>query len=404
MKNFKSCIQLTYIIVFFSLLNSCETQTPQPRNNIIDLWPQLPGCNCGGYTTQRISYVGDADGIGIGLKDKEMWDLDTAGPLPIDYRQDNDPEFTDIYPATANGEIMYVHTFEPPLDTVRKAHFAIGILGIEDSSFSELDIKFYFEGVEIYDAFDNVNQVINVANKSYETYGYYQINLNTALLHHLQDGEVEVRWEIVKSDKNIVNDYFAIDYSVLVVDWTNYSVPTTNTTSNWIELGDRDKFGSGLDNLYNWYPDSAGTLPIDNSTEDDPPFTDIYPADIDGLIEFDYEFELDSSSITSARFYLYAWGIQDGDWQNTHYNDTDIKFFIDDIELEGAFDYTNQMIWTGIQYKQAPGQITLEVPQALLEFIKDGNVTIRIEIHQYGSSMQLDKFAIDYIVLNYYTL
>ena len=90
MKNFKSCFQLTYIIVFFSLLNSCETQTPQPRNNIIDLWPQLPSCNCGGYVTQRISYVGDADGIGIGLKDKEMWDLETAVTLPIDYRQDNE--------------------------------------------------------------------------------------------------------------------------------------------------------------------------------------------------------------------------------------------------------------------------------------------------------------------------
>jgi hypothetical protein len=395
-----------FLILLLMVMPSCNRHSPTPNNdNLLSALFPKPNFGAGVVpgTTQRISKIGDADGLGIGLENGDMWDIDTAGTVfPVDYR-DDDPDFTDIFPATTDGVINYVHIYEEPLDTVTEAFFVFRTLGIEDSSLQNIDIKFYIDGDEIVGAFDKINQVKFYNGKKYQTFGQPKFYVPVHLLPHLQDGEVEVRWEVVQQGGNDITDDFAIDYAFLILSWAKQN-PPNNISLHHLELGDRDNFGTGLDNLYNWSPDSADSFPVDNRTIDDPYFTDIYPAHLDGVIEFDYVFDLVADSIISARLFFSAFGIQDGDGRDLAYNDTDIKLFLDGIEIDGAFDQTDQMLWRGGLYLPAPSGVTVPIPDDLIQYIKDGEARIRLEVYQYGASDELDKFAIDYSVLSFSTI
>lgn len=404
--------QLVLLIIFFSLFQACDRERPQPRN--IDSFAAYNGLsgigsNWDPMAGKRRSIIGDDDGLGIGLQNRDMWDSDTAGiSLPIDYRSQSDPEFTDIFPAAIGGEINYVHSYEA-IDTVRTAIFAFKTLGIEDGSIKEIDIKLYIDGDEIVGAFDHVSQARYKDGKKLQTFGLHYVEVPTSLLHHLQDGEVKVRWEVVQLGNSQIRDDFAIDYSDLLLSkydgelvWQ--SEANTGTGSHWILLGDSDRFGVRYDNYSNWYPDSAASLPDDNRENYDPYFTDIYPAHVDGIIEYEYSFDIPSDSVISAYFRFYTYGIQDGDHSNLDYNDTDIKLFVNRYELDEAFDSVNQMDSTGVPLHTTEDDfIFISIPDTLLKFVADGNVKVRLEVYQYGSNGELDNFAIDYTNLQYYT-
>jgi hypothetical protein len=403
MKSYISCFHLALLIVLFSLLQACEKHSPQPGTiDFSALYAGLANFDAHlGYAPESsTSSIGDFDGCGIGLDQGEMWLTNSIEALAFDYR-DYDPGFTDVFPAAIDGVINYVHFFEAPLDTVTNANFTFWTLGIEDSSLQEVDIKLYIDGDEIVGAFDNINQVTNYNDRWIQTYDGYKIDIPFSLLHHLQDGEVEVRWEVVQLGTDQITDDFAIDTSSLLVYWTN-NTPVPDVKRHSIALGDVDHFGTGIPN--SWRPDSEGPLPNDNRTSTDPYFTDIYPANFDGLIEYDFQFNIPTDSIISADFHFSTFGIQDHDMRDLAFNDTDIKFFFDGNEIKGAFDSINQLTWSAGKALPVSGGFSMPVPNKLLKYIQDGEVSIRIEIYQYGSSGELDIFAIDYIWFNYSTL
>ena len=53
---------------------------------------------------EYVYLLGDKDGFEMGLADGESLSIPAGTPLPIDHR-DDDPAFTDVYPAGVNGSL-----------------------------------------------------------------------------------------------------------------------------------------------------------------------------------------------------------------------------------------------------------------------------------------------------------
>lgn len=168
-------------------------------------------------------------------------------------------------------------------------------------------------------------------------------------------------------------------------------------------LGDKDGFGQGFKDGYSLYLPGGTSLPL-TWQNNDPLFTDIYPADIapNGNTTHQIQFTMDytpPSAIGSARIRLNTLGIQDGDEQVCG-SDTDIKLFIDGQEIPHAFDAVDQFDNMDGRWSDFAGQVEIAVPGNLLHLLKDGKVELRWEILQKVPGMQsYDAFAIDYIEL-----
>ena len=169
-------------------------------------------------------------------------------------------------------------------------------------------------------------------------------------------------------------------------------------------LGDKDGFGKGFTDGYALYIPGGTSLPL-NWRNNDPSFTDVYPADISPngstthQIQFTMEFT-PPSPLGSARIYLNTLGIQDGDTQVCG-SDTDIKLFLDGKEIPKAFDAVDQFDFIDGRWSDFAGHIQIFIPGDLLYLLHDGKADFRLEIRQLVPGMQsYDAFAIDYVELS----
>lgn len=214
-------------IIVFCLMQSCSQEEVIPENKIIpenktsrrqelNIAPQDSAC--------RVSLIGDKDGFGLGLDDGDIWSPATSGikTWPISY-QNNDAEFTDIYPADKYGVIEYQHNFCVIDTELISARFAFTTLGIEDGDKqvygSDTDILFFIDGEEVEVAFDNVDQFDNYNGNWMGSVGTIEFVVPQLLLHYLQDGAVKVRWKILQLSTCGCTDALAIDYSELIMDY-----------------------------------------------------------------------------------------------------------------------------------------------------------------------------------------
>lgn len=184
--------------------------------------------------------------------------------------------------------------------------------------------------------------------------------------------------------------------------------PPNNSTAEMpctiVLLGDKDGFGKGFKDGYGLSLPGGTSLPLD-WRNNDPSFTDVYPADIapggntTHRIQYTMEFT-PPSAIGSARIRLHTLGIQNGDAQ-VHGSDTDIKLFMDGQEIPQAFDAVDQFDLIDGSWSDFVGPVEIAIPNHLLYLLNDGKADFRWEIHQTVPGMQsFDAFAIDYIELS----
>lgn len=170
-------------------------------------------------------------------------------------------------------------------------------------------------------------------------------------------------------------------------------------------LGDRDGFGMGLLPGYPLVLPGGTSLPIDYRVVTDPVFTDIYPCDMASSasptheVLFEFDFIKPKDNIESATLKLITLGIQDGDTQVAG-SDTDIKLFLDNMEIPKAFDHVDQFANINGIWSDFVSNVEIEVPLGILTVLNDGKIQVRIEILQLNvNSQSYDGFAIDYCEL-----
>lgn len=179
---------------------------------------------------------------------------------------------------------------------------------------------------------------------------------------------------------------------------------TTESPCITILVGDKDGFGMGLAAGSPLIMPAGTALPLDSRSSGDPLFTDIYPADLGDAqwpshqIIYDVEFEKPVKTIVSARIKALTLGIQDGDNQVSG-SDTDLKLYLDDVELPNAFDELDQFNMVDESWTDIAGTIEIEIPEQLLPTLLEGKIVVRLEILQLNPSQSFDAFAIDYCEL-----
>lgn len=175
-----------------------------------------------------------------------------------------------------------------------------------------------------------------------------------------------------------------------------------------VTLGDKDGFGLGLVEGDFYWP--SGIFPFDFSSESDPDFTDIYPADhnyatggSDRQIIFNMEFKPRGKSIGSAELKFFTLGVADGDEYYLNYvnppTDFDIKLFVDDIEIPNAFDTIDQFQYVP-SFREIAGLVSFKIPDNQLSILEDGKITVRLEILTLTPDQSpFDAIGIDYCEL-----
>ena len=198
------------ICILFAFL-ACEEESADPSNDV-----KIP------EEFTIVDLLGDKDGFGMGLEDGEIWKPEQPG-LPIVF-QDNDPDFTDIYPAHdfVTKSLEYTHRFDPINGEITSAHLTLFTLGIQDGDDqvyqSDVEIKIYLDTYEIKGALDEVDQ-FDFVGGWYSFAGYVKIQVPEELFEEIKDGEVHLRWMIYQLDPNSQStDAFAIDYSELTIE------------------------------------------------------------------------------------------------------------------------------------------------------------------------------------------
>lgn len=167
--------------------------------------------------------------------------------------------------------------------------------------------------------------------------------------------------------------------------------------------GDVDGFGKGFGEGYSLSLAGGTSLPLDWRKQD-PAFTDIYPADIEpsGKCSHKIYFTLTfvpPSSVASATLHLTTLGIQDGDNQ-VYGSDTDIRLWIDGVELPGAFDAIDQFDLANGSWADFVSSFDITIPKDMLKLFHDGTVELQWEMVQtIPGSSSYDAFAIDYCQL-----
>lgn len=154
-------------------------------------------------------------------------------------------------------------------------------------------------------------------------------------------------------------------------------------------LGDKDGFGIGLvdGQIYDgdWF---------DHREKNDPAFTDKLPPP--NFNDFTYCHAFDPcKNINSAELNLLTLGIQDGDKQ-VYQSDTDIKLFINGIEIPHAFDDVDQFDRVDSKWVSFAGYVTIPIPENLLIELTSGRIDVRIVTLALGEYQGLDVFALDY--------
>lgn len=172
--------------------------------------------------------LGDKDGFGIGLSEEDTWVLPAGTPLPIDYRDAGDPRFTDTYPADMgtseqpSHEVLFTYTFAKPSKGIISAKLKLMTLGMQDDDSqvtgSDTDIGLYLDDIEVYGAFDHIDQFDLINGSWSELASDFEVEIPPGLLPVLIDGKVNVRIEILQLNPNMQSyDAFAIDYCELEV-------------------------------------------------------------------------------------------------------------------------------------------------------------------------------------------
>ena len=175
-----------------------------------------------------VSLLGDKDGFGMGLTNGATFTLAGGTSLPMDHRSTTDPRFTDLYPAdmadspAPSHVIRYVHKFTSFSGTAVSAVLHLNTLGIQNGDSqvygSDTDIKLFLDNEEVPNAFDLVDQFDFIDGKWSDFAGLVDIDIPASLIHVLNDGSVEVRWELYQLVPNSSSyDAFAIDYSELEI-------------------------------------------------------------------------------------------------------------------------------------------------------------------------------------------
>lgn len=183
------------------------------------------------------------------------------------------------------------------------------------------------------------------------------------------------------------------------------SVPETTIPCESILYGDKDGFGMGMQSGDFLYLAGGTPLPIDHRSND-LPFTDVYPADISAqgicthVITYTIQFPI-PKNLATASLWFNTLGIQDGDWQ-VYNSDTDIKLYLDGIEVPHAFDQVDQFDNFEGVWADFVSLVEVPVPDDLLPAFRDGTVEVRWEIHQLApGSASYDAFAIDYMEVRF---
>jgi hypothetical protein len=158
-------------------------------------------------------------------------------------------------------------------------------------------------------------------------------------------------------------------------------------------VGDQDGFGLGL-----VAGDERPTAPdpyFDQRQPADPPFTDVMPATVDFTYTHTYSVPV-GVTVSSATLRWLTLGIQDGD-SDVAGSDTDIRLYVDAIEVPGAFDDVDQFYYnsTAGAWVESVGLVEIPLTGSILGELTDGEVEVRIQITQLGST-GTDAIAIDY--------
>ena len=171
------------------------------------------------------------------------------------------------------------------------------------------------------------------------------------------------------------------------------------TIGPWVTtdlLGDKDGFGLGL---MEGDLRPTGSSAFDEREMDDPAFTDVWPVPFTDpeANAFSYWHTFDSPpGPYNARLKILSLGIQDGDEQVSG-SDTDIKLYLDGVEVPGAFDDVDQFEFVdGSGWVETVGYVVLEIPADASWVFMDGAVELTYEVLQLGSHTGFDSFAIDF--------
>jgi len=169
-------------------------------------------------------------------------------------------------------------------------------------------------------------------------------------------------------------------------------------------LGDKDGFGLGLKEGDPFFERMGVMLPWDYREPSDPRQTDIYPADMGTssvptqLVKFDFEFDLIPNGISSATLTLFTLGIQDGG-TNVVGCDYDYVLYLDGKEVQGAFDDIDQFGFINGRWAGLASTIEFELKEEFFSVLRDGKVSVRIEIKQLGPGESMDAFLLDFAEL-----
>ncbi len=95
-------------------------------------------------------------------------------------------------------------------------------------------------------------------------------------------------------------------------------------------------------------------------------------------------------TIVSAELSFFTLGVADGETQIPG-SYTDVRLFVDGVEVDGAFDDLDQIDPGGSRWIQTAGFYSISIPESLFSALLDGKVEVTIEFLQRG-----DAFAIDF--------
>jgi hypothetical protein len=178
----------------------------------------------------------------------------------------------------------------------------------------------------------------------------------------------------------------------------SYICDGAGTCGSYEVLGDKDGFGQGLSEG-DTTPVSAPYFNFDLRSASDPFFTDVRPLAVP--FTYTHVFVPPLSTHTHRELRMLTLGIQDGDNQVVG-RDMDVRLFLDNVEVPGAFDSVDQFEFIGGVWSAIVGYVTIEIPSSHDSLLADGQVEIRLEVEDSGTPQSGVGFAIDYSEIAFY--
>ncbi|MFC2126556.1 DUF4493 domain-containing protein, partial [Bacteroidota bacterium] len=330
---------------------------------------------------------------------------------------------TGTYYVSANSDNLLPAAFENPYfygesEVFHLSHKEVKIVDVTCELSNVLVSVKYSDN--IYDNFDDFNTQVSAGIDTLTYYsqesriGYFELSpleIISTLYYTKTDSTHDVVHVIGSIENPTLKTHYiiTIDATIggfinpvnIIVDESSDSVHLLFTNDTYIEpyectneygsflIGDKDGFGIGLEDgqIYNgdWF---------DNRENDDPVFTDMLPPP--NHADFTYSHSFDPvCNINSAELNIFTLGIQDGDNQ-VYQSDTDIKLFINDIEIPQAFDDVDQFDLVNSEWVSFAGQVTIPIPDNMLVELTSGKIDVRIVTLALGEYQGLDVFALDF--------